>query len=378
MINNKYIQEIYQLEIQHISNQFFIDRCCTKGSSYIDKGILIAKTEYVLTHNENFQAKEFKVKQMIENIRSDYQEYSDIMIYYKFRKERIWINNERDQRDYEYIRLVYRDENDHLLLEERVVNEEHEMHLVVEEALKHMINNINKVTIKEIQKTKLDGNYSVVIPTSLTGLFIHEIIGHLLENDFFEHPLTMINYETCCSKILNVSDIALGNMNINKIDDIGGHCIDTPLIKNGKIINCLSEKTGNKRREDYRHKPITRMRTTYVHPYSDKNELDYINGLESGIFLENIIMGNVNPLDGSYFLDGYGYNIKDGRKNGLIIKLRIEGNIIEDLLKIADIGNDVKLRGIECFKKSQFVRVASLSPSMLLNDMKVIGEMYEC
>ena len=377
-MENRYVQEVYQLEIQHISNLFFVDRFFTKGASFMDdKNVLVAKTENKLSHYDTLQDKEIRIKQVMSDIKNKYSEYNDIMLYYKIRKEHININEIDDKRTYEYFRIVYRDEAGHLLLEERILSDEKSIQKIAEDAMKKIVSEINLLKRTSIKKERIEGIYSLVIPTSLSGFFIHEIIGHLLEDDFFQHPTTIINSDVQCSEILNISDIPQGHMNINRIDDTGIKCSKVNLIKNGKIVQCLSGKTGNKRRQDYRYEAITRMRTTYVHPYSDKDEFDYIKSLKNGIYIENITIGNLNPIDGHYTLSGYGYAISDGKKKEIIPNLCIEGNIVEDLKKIVDIGNDVKLRGVECFKKNQSVRVASLSPSMLLKDIKVTGDIYE-
>jgi len=377
MTENRYVQEVYQLEIQHTSDQFFTDRFFNKGFSSVDnRGVLVAKTENNFSHHETLKDKEFQIKQLIVNIRKKYESYTDIMLYYKVRKDKIRTNKKDDERIYEYFRIVYRDEYGHLLIEERTLNIDENLYNIVDSAMKKIINEINLLKKEGEKKEKIEGFYNIIIPTSLSGFFVHEIIGHLLEDDFFQHSSTIINHEVRCSEVLNISDIAQGHMNINKIDDTGVTCLEANLIKNGRIVGFLSEKTGSKRRQDYRYEAITRMRTTYVHPHSDKNEFDYIKSLDNGIYIENITIGGLNPIDGNYTLSGYGYAISNGRKKGIIPNLHIEGNVIDDLKKIIDIGCDVKLRGVECFKKNQFVRVASLSPSMLLQDIKVTGEIY--
>lgn len=376
-MDNIFRQDKSEIELHYVYNVFNAKRTFESGISSEIDNVLFANSSKKIFSSIECLEREKLVRSAIKKVFNEYCEYDKIRLYYKYCREDVICKNQTDFREYEYFRIIYQSEKGELIFEEENIDNEKDIYRLLKIALNKVNLRVRTILDKNIRVNKLAGNFDIILPPSISGFYIHEIIGHLLEDDFFCHSATIINSNIKCSKILNVSDLAMINNRIYRYDDLGNKCRDILLIKNGAIIDYLSEKSGNKRRYDYTFHGLTRMRTTYIHPISNKNVNNFINSANNAILIEKVYSGNVNPIDGNYILIGYGVKIINGCITNFISNLHIEGNIIEDLMKIEDIGYDLKYQGIECLKKSQYVRVGVFSPSMLLKNIKVTGEMYE-
>lgn len=377
MMDSVFKQEKFEVELLYLQKVFSVNRVFKSGKSFEKNKILFAENSHKNSKSVRFLEREKYIRNCIENAFNHSHVNINIRLYYKYFHEDIFIGDKKDSRKYEYFRIIYQSENGDLIFEEKNIENENNVYELIIHALGIVDSKVKTILDKKSVQNEITGNFDIVLPSSISGFYIHELIGHMLEDDFYYHPATVVNENTRCSKLLNVSDLALINNNLYTYDDLGNCCDDIQLIENGEIINCISESSGNKRRQSFTFPSLTRMRTTYIHPLSKCNAADYISKLCDGIFIEKVSGGNVNPLDGNYVLTGYGMKITNGKKTNFISKLKIEGNIIGDLMKIKDVGDDLEHQGIECFKKNQFVRVGVLSPSMLLENIKISGVIYE-
>ncbi|WP_086314115.1 TldD protein [Enterococcus sp. 7F3_DIV0205] len=370
-----FIQEVQEIEIKNMYGHYFIDRKHEKGSSEYINGILKAKTlnDFQLSFDEK----------IVENVIKIFDKCYDwtifnsdnLILYYKKHHEIVNMDDKINERGYSFVRIVYKNRLHATLVEElEFDNDEFCLDKVMDgirKLEKHLSYMLNQT------KTRFSSTNSVILSPISSGYFVHEIIGHLLEDDLFYHKQSIINKSIQASKMLNVSDIVTENIDINDFDDEGNPCKDIVLIKNGEIINCMSKASGNRRRQNYKFPCTTRMRTTYVHPVIEKKVDQFISESDGDIYFDRIIFGHMNPLTGDYLVSGYGYKITDGLKTNFISDLTISGNIIEDLVKIQEIGNDLFKQGSECLKLSQVIRVNCLSPSMKLENINIMGEIYE-
>ena len=376
-MDNFFKQERLELDLFYIQNVFSSNRYFNFSESFEQNNILYAKNTKNNSNLTSILERELHIRKIIKKVFQKYPHQKNIRFYYKLYYDFIWCDGKRDKRYYEYFRIIYQSNNGDLIYDERKLDRNSNVYQLIKESLKKIESIIKTISNMYSKKKEIVGQYDIVLPTYVSGFFIHELIGHFLEDDFFLHPLTIIDKNTKCSNILNVYDLSLIHEDHYIYDDSGNKAHNVHLINNGKIIAYLSNKSGNKRRQDYSFRSLTRMRTTYIAPISSKNTTDFTKEIYNGIYVEKFHGGNVNPINGDYMLTGFGFLIVNGEKSSFISKLKIEGNIIGDLLKITDIGNDLEYQGVECIKKNQIVHVGVYSPTMIIKNIKASGVVYE-
>src|SRR5699024_5641613 len=117
------------------------------------------------------------------------------------------------------------------------------------------------------------GRYNVILSPALSGVFIHETIGHLSEADtFYNHIIKLGSNFT--HPELSVYDVPLECEGFD-FDEEGTLSKSTSIIENGHFVQLLHSKgtskygnTGNGRAVSYRFPPITRMKQTFIKPGS--------------------------------------------------------------------------------------------------------------
>jgi len=208
----------------------------------------------------------------------------------------------------------------------------------------------------------------------VAGFLFHEIIGHLLEEDFFKLPNIWIryNYKETIPKWISITHNSgpypelLG---LGKYDDNGELFIDNILIENGKVKNSIGK--GNYRRENFMLPSLPRMRTINVVCSKPCNKISLINN--TSIFIHSIKAGMVNPYTGEFQLKGMqGYFHKN--ENFKTKNIDFSGNV-NDLMRniITTIGDNVFFTGI-CIKNNQKLNVGMNSPGIIFSckNIKVV------
>lgn len=197
--------------------------------------------------------------------------------------------------------------------------------------------------------------------------------------------------DTIASNILNVVDDISGLtdfIGISKIDDEGQKTKKIQIVKDGRLCGFLCDKAsatllkndmfmGCSRRQSYLFKALPRMRGTFIEPLCNGINLsDLVNKTEKAILIDNIYWGQANPKDGNFMLHGSGHIINEGKKDSFVDKVIISGNIIDTLNNIEIIGSDFYISPVQCGKSGQFIPVCVGSPSILVNNMEVMGGYY--
>ena len=123
------------------------------------------------------------------------------------------------------------------------------------------------------------GEMPVVLGPGITGILLHEAIGHGMEADFNRKKIstfsTMIGKKVAEPFVTIIDDGT--NMNLAgslNVDDEGNPGKKTVLVENGILTSYLHDKisakyygvepTGNGRRQDFQNYPVPRMRNTYM------------------------------------------------------------------------------------------------------------------
>ncbi len=235
------------------------------------------------------------------------------------------------------------------------------------------------------------GEMPVVLGPGLTGVLLHEAIGHGMEADFNRKKIstysTMLGRKVAEPFVTIVDDGTiphlLGSINV---DDEGTPAQRTLLVENGILTSYLHDKisarhygvapTGNGRRESYQHFVQPRMRNTYM--FGGPATVDeLIKQAGRGIYVQDVANGQVKIGEGDFaFYVSQGRLIEDGKLTAPIKDVNIMGNGPKMLANIVGLANDMAmaLHGTgACGKGGQMVPVGFGQPSALVKSMTVGG-----
>jgi TldD protein len=222
------------------------------------------------------------------------------------------------------------------------------------------VEKIIKITRDLIKAPKVRGGvYPVVLDPQLSGVFVHEAIGHLSEADFvYENPQAremMKLGRHFGPDILNIIDDGslLNENGCTLYDEEGIRGQRTCLVKNGILTGRLHSRdtagrmgespTGNARAINSSYRPIVRMTTTFI----DRGESafhDLLEGIDDGIYACGFLGGNTD-LERFTFSSAYAFRIEKGCITTPLRDVILSGNVFETLDHIAMIGNDLTLFG---------------------------------
>ncbi len=235
------------------------------------------------------------------------------------------------------------------------------------------------------------GEIPVVLGPGVTGILLHEAIGHGMEADFNRKNIstysTMLNKKVAEPFVTIIDDATNSNLSgsIN-IDDEGIPGKKTILVENGILKGYLHDRisakhygvdpTGNGRRQSFEHYPLPRMRNTYMLG-GDAGPDDIIKAAGNGIYVEDVSNGQVKIGEGDFaFYVSQGRMIESGKLTAPIKDINIMGNGPKMLANIIMAANDLEMfqgGGGMCGKNGQGVRVSFGLPTCLVKSMTVGG-----
>jgi TldD protein len=235
------------------------------------------------------------------------------------------------------------------------------------------------------------GEMAVVLGPGVTGILLHEAIGHGMEADFNRKNIstysTMIGKEVAKPFVTIIDEGTMDNLtgSIN-IDDEGTPVQKTVLVENGILNSYMHDKisakhynvkpTGNGRRQSFEHYPLPRMRNTYMLP-GEASQEDVIKKAKKGIYVGDVSNGQVKIGEGDFaFFVSQGRLIEEGKITAPIKDVNIMGNGPMMLKNIIMIANDMKFHygGLGyCGKGGQLIPVSFGLPTCLVESMTVGG-----
>jgi len=257
---------------------------------------------------------------------------------------------------------------------------------------------------KEIAKTAVDralvlfdavkppaGEMPVVLGPGVTGVLLHEAIGHGMEADFNRKKIstysTMLGKKVAESFVTIVDDGTmpklLGSINT---DDEGIPGQKTVLVDKGILSSYMYDKisarhykvksSGNGRRQNYQHFVQPRMRNTYMLAGSVTPE-DVIKSAKKGIYVQDVSNGQVKIGEGDFaFYVSQGRIIENGKLTAPIKDVNIMGNGPKMLRNTTMLANDFEMSkggGGACGKGGQAVPCGFGQPTCLVKSMTVGG-----
>ena len=259
---------------------------------------------------------------------------------------------------------------------------------VVNQIVKKAVNNA-LVLFDAIQPPA--GEVPVVLGPGVTGILLHEAIGHGMEADFNRKNIS--TYSTMLGKkvaepFITIIDDAT-NMNLAgsiNVDDEGTPGKKTVLVENGILTSYIHDKisarhygvepTGNGRRQDFMNYPIPRMRNTYMLGSTATPE-DVIKQAGNGIYVEDVSNGQVKIGEGDFaFYVSQGRLIENGKLTSPIKDVNIMGNGPTMLANITVAANDLEMYfggAGQCGKNGQGAPVSFGLPTCLVKSLTVGG-----
>jgi TldD protein len=220
------------------------------------------------------------------------------------------------------------------------------------------------------------GKFPVIADPELTGVLIHEALGHAVEGDLILQNDSILKDkigETIASDIVNIFDDASlkEGFGYYPYDVEGVKTKPNQLVKDGKLISLLNSretasqlgmKSSGNARSIISDKPIVRMSNTYLQP-GDMAFEELIEDLDDGIYLKGSRGGQVDTGKGIFqFNAAEGYLIENGELTTPLRDVSLSGNILETLKNIDAIGDDFKLSVGFCGKDGQTAPVGDGGP----------------
>jgi len=385
-------QDIYSINFNYVNNDFSYSIRSECGQRIeTSENIKIFTSENIISIDElKLNLSDDYIinlkKILISEREKLYKNNITFLTYINLNNEKVIINQLEDNRFYGFTRVVAKDCNENVHIHDIPVIQNDPENLEAE--IKKFIDKVlkNNIFVKREGKFFKSEMASVALSPQASGYFIHEILGHILESDFYE--LCGNNYEINIPKKLNIYDSIIGFekiIGLNKYDDLQNEIKPVILIKDGKINEILAinkQKSfngkvyGAARRENYKFDVMPRMRCTCVAPCDNLFCHNILNKYNSLIFMEKAYTGNINPVNGDYSLTGIGFKITNGKKQNFVGNLKLSGNISKDLTSIEYIGKDFEVFGNFCIKMGQTIRVGMGAPTISFSDMAVEGVIY--
>ena len=228
------------------------------------------------------------------------------------------------------------------------------------------------------------GRFDIIADNLLTGVFIHEAVGHATEADLMLIDDSVLKDKMNTkigSDIVNIFDDASNKdaFGYYPYDVEGVKTSKNQLVKNGELVSMLSSRetaakfgrrsSGNAR-SAISDQPIVRMSNTYLAP-GDMSFEELLEDVKDGIYLKGSRGGQVDTGKGNFqFNATEAYKIENGELKDHYRDVSLSGNILETLMGVDAIGSDFKLSVGFCGKDGQTAPVGDGGPhTKILNAM---------
>jgi TldD protein len=233
------------------------------------------------------------------------------------------------------------------------------------------------------------GTYTVVLSSEAGGTLIHESVGHGLEADLNLKGLSVYSGrigEKVASELITVIDDGRdpGKRGTAAMDDEGTATQRTVLIEKGILKTYLSDRkhaeklgirrSGNARRESFRHLPICRMTNTMIASgESDPEEI--VRSVKDGIFVKKMGGGQVDVVSGNFAFEVTEcYRIRDGKLAEPLRGATLVGQGPKLMSEIDMVGWDLGYSTGTCGKDGQGAPVADAQPTLRIPSVVIGGK----
>lgn len=232
--------------------------------------------------------------------------------------------------------------------------------------------------------TAPSGKFPIITDNELTGVFIHEALGHASEADLILQDDSVLKGklgDKIGSDIINIYDDPSNKDGFGyyEYDVEGVKTHKNQLVKDGELVSLLSSresasklgmKSSGNARSSINDQPIVRMSNTYLEP-GDHSFEELIEDIPEGIYLKGSRGGQVDTGKGIFQFNAVeSYKIENGEIGQELRDVSLSGNILETLKNVDAIGNDFKFSVGFCGKNGQIAPVGDGGPNTkILNAM---------
>jgi TldD protein len=234
------------------------------------------------------------------------------------------------------------------------------------------------------------GEQIVVVGPASSGVLLHEAVGHGLEADFIRKKTSLFAGrmgQKVASELCTVVDDGTlpGRRGSLNVDDEGNSTQRTVLIERGVLTGYMTdalnaqqlglERTGNGRRQSFRHAPLPRMTNTFLVAGQDDPD-EIVRGVARGLYAKSFGGGQVDIANGNFVFEvKEGYLIEDGRITAPVQGATLVGNGPDVLQKVTRVGHDHALDPgtYTCGKDGQSVPVNVGMPTVRIDGITVGG-----
>lgn len=232
------------------------------------------------------------------------------------------------------------------------------------------------------------GKFPVVMDPELTGVFIHEALGHASEADLILQNDSILKgkmgTQIGSPLVTIVDDASMDAFGYYPYDAEGVKTHKNILVENGVLKSLLSNRetasqlditpSGNAR-SSVEDQPIVRMSNTYLQP-GDLEFEELTEDMDHGIYLKGSRGGQVDTGKGVFqFNAAESFLIENGEVTTPLRDVSLSGSILEMLLHVNGVGSDFKLGVGFCGKGGQTVPVGDGGPHVRVTEATVGGGM---
>ncbi|WP_456368068.1 TldD/PmbA family protein [Thermococcus sp.] len=224
------------------------------------------------------------------------------------------------------------------------------------------------------------GEFEVIMDPELTGVFIHEALGHAVEADLVKNGDSILagklGERIAVEELTVVDDPTLkGKFGSYIYDDEGVKAKRVEIIKDGVLVTYLNDRetsayfdlepNGHARAQSYAYQPLVRMGNTYVERGSWSLE-EMLEEVKNGLYMVGDKGGQVDTAGGTFtFGAKEGYLIRNGEIAEMVRDVALSGKILEVLQGIRAVGKDVRIEFPGYCGKGQSVPVDDGGPHVL-------------
>ncbi len=234
------------------------------------------------------------------------------------------------------------------------------------------------------------GEWPVVMAPGVSGILLHEAIGHGMEADFNRKGISI--YADRVGKRIAPEFVTIVDDGTNErmrgsinVDDEGADAQRTVLVENGILRSYMHDRisakhykvapTGSGRRQSFRYPPVPRMRNTYMLNGPHKAE-EIIASVDRGLYAEVFSNGQVMIGAGDFtFYLKHGRLIEKGKLGPVVKDANLIGSgpkVLENVQMVADDMAMYSGAGM-CGKDGQGVPVGFGLPTVKAAGMSIGG-----
>lgn len=235
------------------------------------------------------------------------------------------------------------------------------------------------------------GKMNVIMDPSLTGVYIHEALGHSVEADNIIAKTSIlegkINEKIGNSQLNVYDDPTIPSLRgTYEYDSEGTKTKKRTIIENGILKGYFHtletataldmEPKGSGRAMNFNVTPQARMGNTYIDSGDMKLE-EIVEIAKDGVYLKDSYSGYVVAAKGQFYFNcQYGYFIEKGEITDMMGNVGMSGLTLEVLKNTFAIGDkwEPEFRG-SCGKMGQWIPISGGGPNLGVSDVVVGGNM---